>query len=404
MIRVGGGTYLERCREPSWNQIVGSGFRGAGVIAGLGSKVQLDTFIGKDDRGHLETIADLAGIGLSAEDIPETIRFEYLHPLSKPMIEPDLVVRDLFVNQRTIKIDGEYVLRYGVMEGSVRVRADMAVYDPQSPSNPRPFAENGSSAKRLAIVANRAEMKKLTGNPAPEEACADYLRAVGAEVLVMKCGADGCRVITSTGSTAVPAFRTKEVWPIGSGDVFSGAFAQAWMEQGLDPVEAAHRASRATAHYAETRSYPTVDEIAKETRPRLKLLAADKRKRVYLAGPFFTLSERWLIEEFRNALLNAGVEVFSPLHDVGRGPAEAIYSQDIAGLEKAGVVLACFDGLDSGTLYEVGYAHKLRLPVIGFVSADYSREAMKMPEGGDCRLIHDFATALYWTVWAATCE
>ena len=132
-------------------------------------------------------------------------------------------------------------------------------------------------------------------------------------------------------------------------------------------------------------------------------LPKEKVKTVYLAGPFFNLPQRWLIEEFKLALDNAGVPVFSPLHHVGRGNADDVYQPDIEGLKTCSVVLACLDGLDAGTVYEVGFAHSLGAKVIGFVSAERN-EDLKMIAGGGSELTNDFATALYLTVWAATCE
>lgn len=63
---------------------------------------------------------------------------------------------------------------------------------------------------------------------------------------------------------------------------------------------------------------------------------------------------------------------------------EAVYDPDIDGLKQSGVVLACLDGLDPGTLYEIGYAHRYGLPVIVFVSAE-REEDLKMPIGGGGR-------------------
>lgn len=171
MIHVVGGTYLEYCREPAWNELFGSGLRAAIALAKLGAHSKLNTLIGPDQRPVLEMKADTNCVVVEVTEIPETIRFEYLHPLSKPFIEPELVVRALAIEPRTLHLKAERVLRYGIMEGTAQVEAEMAVYDPQSPSNPRMFGENGSTAKHLAIVANRSEMKKLTQKTTTEEAC-----------------------------------------------------------------------------------------------------------------------------------------------------------------------------------------------------------------------------------------
>jgi nucleoside 2-deoxyribosyltransferase len=175
------------------------------------------------------------------------------------------------------------------------------------------------------------------------------------------------------------------------------------MELKLDPVAAATLASKGTSHYVETLDFPDKAVLQRTTFQALRPLPPEQCKKVYLAGPFFNLSQRWLIEEFKYALENAGVQYFSPLHHVGRGEADAVYDPDIEGLKNCPVVLACLDGLDPGTIYEVGYAHSLGAKVVAFVSAE-RKEDLKMIVGGGSQVANDFATALYLTVWAATCE
>jgi nucleoside 2-deoxyribosyltransferase len=400
MIHVAGGTYLEFCREPQWYELYGSGLRASLALKKLEVSVYFSTFAGKNQKPVLNLKA--GGIKLEVIDTSDAVLFSYLHPLSKPSIEPDIFLRGCQQRPNVINVDADCVLRFGVVEGSAKVRAKMATYDPQTPSDPRPFTENGSTAERLAVVANRIEAKRLTGQTDPKMACQGILNQ-GAEVAVVKCGTAGCVVGTKAGILLVPAYRTKSVWPIGSGDVFSALFAYGWMDLKLDPVEAATLASKGASHYVEARDFPDKAELQKTTFQALRPLPPEKCKKVYLAGPFFNLSQRWLIEEFKYALENAGVRFFSPLHNVGRGEADAVYDPDIEGLKACPVVLACLDGLDPGTIYEVGYAHSLGAKVIAFVSAE-RKEDLKMIVGGGSQIVNDFATALYLTVWAATCE
>ena len=44
------------------------------------------------------------------------------------------------------------------------------------------------------------------------------------------------------------------------------------------------------------------------------------------------------------------MDVFSPVHDVGPGPASEVAPVDIEQLRECDVVFAILDGLDSGTL------------------------------------------------------
>ena len=399
MIHVIGGTYIELCPERRWKETFGSGLRSSIALRQLGVRVDFSTFIGTNQKDVLFARAE--HIVLHPTYTKETIRFHYLHALSRPAIGPERYVRGCLASPKSIEVSAEKVLRFGMVEGSAKVEAQMATYDPQAPNGPRPFGENGSRAKRLAIVANHREAELMTRRVQPDLACKALVKQ-GAEVAVVKCGPDGCFVGTAKEVGHVPAYYSRRTWPIGAGDIFSAIFAYGWMEQGMKPVKAADLASRGTSHFVEN-GFPTEEALQKQKFTPLRRLSPRRRKKVYLAGPFFNMAQRWLIEEFRNALIDAKVRVFSPLHDVGRGEAKVVYGPDMKGLKESGVVLACLDGLDSGTIYEIGYAHKLGLKVIGYVSAE-REEDLKMIVGGGSEMTSDFATAVYLTIWAATCK
>ncbi len=72
--------------------------------------------------------------------------------------------------------------------------------------------------------------------------------------------------------------------------------------------------------------------------------------KVYLAGPFFTLEEPWVVGQARRDLKAMGLDVFSPYHDVGLGTAEDVVKKDFEGLRNCDVHFAIGDGLDSGTI------------------------------------------------------
>jgi hypothetical protein len=222
----------------------------------------------------------------------------------------------------------------------------------------------------------------------------------GAEVVVIKQGTAGAPVFTADGQTQVPAYRTSEVWPIGSGDIFSAVFAHYWLEQLSSPAEAAATASLATAYYCQTRALPIPRDPA--ALQALKLEAAPIkdyiRREIYLAGPFFTMAERWLINESRHALRQSGNDVFSPLHDVGHGLATDVVPLDLQALDTCDVVFAIVDGLDSGTLFEIGYARSKGTPVVAFVQNETPGN-LKMLEGSGCYISADFSTAVYAINW-----
>jgi nucleoside 2-deoxyribosyltransferase len=282
-----------------------------------------------------------------------------------------------------------------MLEGSAKIAARRCVYDPQSAFDPEIFDANGSSADELAIVANRGEIIGMTGENDPMEGAKKLIRA-GAAIVVVKSGSEGAWVITDGGSHRVPPFRSDRVWTIGSGDVFAGIFAARWAAHRDDPIQAAHRASKAVAAYAESMSLPspTVDVLDADPRPE----TAAQSGIAYLASPFFTMGQRWLVEEARRGLGELGFDVFSPVHDVGPGPAELVAPADLKALDECDLVFAVLDGNDSGTLFEVGYATAKGKPTYA-LAQNVPTEDLKMVQGSGAHVYSDFVTALHHAAW-----
>ncbi|MNG23475.1 Nucleoside 2-deoxyribosyltransferase [compost metagenome] len=74
--------------------------------------------------------------------------------------------------------------------------------------------------------------------------------------------------------------------------------------------------------------------------------------------------------------------------------------KDLVAIRACDLVFAIGDGLDSGTIYEIGYARALNKPVVVYAENE-SEENMKMMEGSGCILSKDYVTAIYKAVWAA---
>ena len=323
------------------------------------------------------------------------IRFYYNHPLVTPFIQRDERQHyNLHVCER-------HVVSFGMLEATAQIEGEWVVYDPQSPRNPISFREQGGKAKHLALVLNKSEARRLS-----EETELDSIKKVlfekeGCECLVVKCGAEGANVYTSAEDegTVIPVYKTRQVWPIGSGDVFTTVFAYYWFA-GSKATEAALNASRAVAAYCEGKG--DVDKVADAVKDGTlyERFVPKKRGPVYLAGPFFTLSEKLFVSDCRNLLKAMGVDVFSPFHDVGEGPAEDVVPKDIEHLKDCSCVFAIVDGLDSGTLFEVGYAVSLGKKVVAYVENE-TEGALKMLAGTGCDIEKDFTTAMYKTCWYA---
>lgn len=391
-LAIVGGVYHERVIWPSWDQIFGSAGRAAAAVSGHVDAAVLHSYARPDTAEAFQPYANQYGFSFEPTASEQTISFEYVHSLAPPTLTPSI---QRIRRNPSFEVSADNVLRFGMMEGSAVVRAKRCVYDPQSPVDPEPFGANGSQAEALAIVANRSEIVALAGISDPLEA-AQNLCGKGAALVIVKSGPEGALVVTKDGETHVPAYRTERVWTVGSGDVFAAHIAARWAVHGDNPVRAADIASRAVAEYAESMALPSPSVAS--------LLATDREPakvqsgRVYLACPFFTLSQRWLVDEARRALQEFGLVVFSPVHDVGPGPAQTVAPADLAALDDCDAVFAILDGLDSGTVFEVGYARALKKPVYALAQA-VSDEDLKMVAGSDCRVFDDFVTALHHTAW-----
>ncbi|WP_445682727.1 PfkB family carbohydrate kinase [Radicibacter daui] len=395
MITIGGGVYQERCIEPYWDDVYGSAGRAAAALSGFGCSIRLYTYRALPLLSGIDNLTAAFGTEVVGPEVPSGVEFEYVHSLGTPRITPR---PDAIHREPAIEVSGDVILRFGMLEGSIKASGRRVVYDPQSAFDPRPFHENGSDAEHLAVILNRHEGERLTGVSRPSEIATLIFDHWRADVVVLKMGGQGALVaVKGMQPVSVPAYRSDNVWKIGSGDVFSAAFTYFWGVCEKAPVDAAHLASRATCYYCGTRGLPIPTE---QTLNSMALAPVRPRAgKVYLAAPFFNLGERWVVEEVRYQLIQMGVAVFSPLHDVGVGPGEVVAKADLDGLDECSVVLAILNGGDAGTIFEIGYAIAQGKPVIA-LAQNMRPEDLKMPYGSGCRIYEDLVTAIYQTVWA----
>lgn len=402
-IHVVGGFYEERCTRPAWSETFGSGGRAAAAIATYGSEVIFHTYASPKSQSYLQMFAGAYKLYAQPSSIARAVAFSYLHDLADPHIAHVPPTQSMAA---PLQIQQDNVVRFGMLEGDAIVQAQWAVYDPQNQGAPVPFGANGSSAKHLALVLNSREAQQMAGLPQGDaQACARKIaQEQHAEVVIIKQGAQGALVWANQQATQVPAYRTQNVWKIGSGDCFVAYFAQAWMEQQLAPAVAADFASRATAYYVDTKGFTTPQtlEAAHYTpiHPTSGQLST-KPKKVYLAGPFFHLGQIWLIEQARTLLQSTGLHVISPFHDIGLGTAEDVVPLDIQAIEECDLVFAAADGLDPGTIFELGYARSLDKPVVIYSETQVGTESLKMMQGTGCEIYANFTTAIYAARWRA---
>jgi nucleoside 2-deoxyribosyltransferase len=401
---VVGGFYRELCRFPFNDETWGSGGRAAATIAGLDIKTMLFTAADANNAGLLATLSHVFNFTFNYIQTDITPRFQYDHALSTPLIWPSIRNNE----QVPFTVEAEEALVFGMLEAKPKVAAKRIVYDPQNPSQPLPLDADLSFSTTVAYVLNSIEARKLAGREDLVEAAYRIAQTYRPEVVVIKCGPWGALVYENGKTERVPAYETTAVSPIGSGDVFAAVFAARWAYESFAAYEAAQQASRAAALYVNSHVLPVpVAQLASSNDfvfPQLRsddnTLAADEYH-VYLAGPFFNIGQSWLVEESRSALQAMGLKVFSPCHDVGIGTAHEVAPKDLDALCKCRSVFALVDGLDPGTIFEIGYARARNIPVIALAQST-TEEPLKMILGSGCKLVSDFVTAIYRTSW--TCR
>lgn len=386
---VVGGTYQETCRDPYFLAMLGSGLRAAACLALVEPAVQLHSAV---EHASFEVArATAAGLSLNGPVWSErstAVGFHYETPLSSPRLfgrESRLI--------EPIDVAADTVLAFGMVEGPAGVQAQSLIVDPQHDIGLD--ALKAFDPKRLALLASGPEIVSLGGGLSVEASAAALLDMLPADVVIAKLGALGALVVTRDGSEGVGPRPTARTWPIGSGDAFSAGFAWAWGSQGAAAVEAARVGSAAAAAWCSTQTLPLPQQAFTQYPSALR-----RRPRVYLAGPFFDVAQRWLVDLAARSLTQLGAEVFSPFHEVGIGGTD-VAALDLAGLAHCDSVLALLDGLDAGTVFEVGWATCAEMPVVAFCQR--CDEADLTMVGGSGTVVYDdLSSAVYAAVWAGS--
>ncbi|MCL4784602.1 MAG: nucleoside 2-deoxyribosyltransferase [Bryobacterales bacterium] len=402
-LTVVGGWYEEICAEPYWHEYYGPGGRAAIALAGRNAAIRLLTYCPIGLKPKLEYQSTTFGFEYEAFGTASAVtRFQYLHWLRPPVISPASISPS---ELPTICLDtAENVVRYGFYEGDAIVKAKRAVYDPQNALDKvRPFNENGSSAQELFIVCNFAEGAKLSGETSPDSILEILLKMPNTIAVALKSAWDGVYVATQSQSEIIKPTPTAYVHKIGSGDLFTAETAYGWMILGLDPITATRRASAQVAYYVNSASLPLPESAVPTPASAPRVAQPDdpnKQYDVYVAGPFFNYAQLSVVEEMGDLFRDAELRVFSPYHDVGLSQSVQVAKQDLEALRACRIVVACLEGCDPGTVFEVGYARALDIPVLLYAPNLTDLHAT-MFLGSGCELVRDFTTAIYRAIWWA---
>lgn len=392
---VVGGTYFETCERPGSRVMFGSGLRAAGAISLVAQNLTLYTAVDDEFKMTAHSAAAALGVNTFWVKRSEPIAFRYYTPLSSPSIDGRTATCE------EISATDELALVFGMIETRPKVECKKLVFDPQQPREIQSLKISSITYEELVIVANASETRVLGKDESVEQAAKNLLDSSQAIAVVTKCGAWGALVTTKEGQHVIGAHPTNLVSPIGTGDIFAAAFAWAWGQENKPAVESARIASAVVASWTQNRVLPIMEEaFRKQTslQPPLK----PRPVQVYLAGPYFTLGQQWLVDLARSAISGLGAKCFSPFHDVGPGGDEVAIA-DLEGLAKSDSVLALLDGNDGGTIFEAGWATKNQIPIVAYASNPLE-ETAKMLRGTGAELHTDLSTAVYRAIWAGLRE
>ena len=393
-MKIIGGIYREICIDPRSDNLYGSALRSAVAISKGCDDLSLVGMVEPKIKENVAMLAKTFKFKVEIKYREKEIGFIYDTSLSTPRIY------GLMTNSiPTVEASATNIICFAMVEANIKVSADHLVVDPQGLSEID--GRISWSAKHLAIVANKWEAAGLlgTGENLDSETLAEKLQEkYDAEVVVVKCGALGAVVLDSGDILRIPAYYTNKINPIGSGDVFSSVFAFYWAEMRANPKIAAENASKATAEWVMNGPLQVISGNKSVTAPNAEVPISGQSSTVYLAAPFFTVSERWLVDLCRSALTNLGATVFSPLHDVGVGNTEGIAIRDLEGLKTSNAIFAVLDGMDPGTLFEVGYGAAIKKPIVIYVS-NRKNNNLTMFKANNTHIHDDLASAIYEAVW-----
>lgn len=95
---------------------------------------------------------------------------------------------------------------------------------------------------------------------------------------------------------------------------------------------------------------------------------SEKEYDYYVAGPFFDPEQTSSMERLEKVLEEHGKKLFKPrfvsqIEEVG---PEGCFADDIKGINSSKAVIANLMDEDAGTMFEIGYAHALGIPVYGY--------------------------------------
>ncbi len=295
-MEIVGGFYREMSLVPEIDQMFGSGGRAAAILSEITSDVILHTYT--DNDSDIAEFEKKYAIKVKKYRRDDPISFSYFHPLSTPHISKS----ENF--QPSIKVSGEVVLRFGLIEGDAVVDANRVVFDPQTWKQKAIYSINGSKANNLVIVLNELELAHSTSANNLIAQAQELLELNKAEAIVVKRGVKGCFVLEKNGNNfSIPSYLSNKVTKIGTGDVFSAIFAFYWGVKKERPSLAAELASKNVACFCESGGvdldYQKIDKLIP--------INFESFQPVTIFADQTGLGKRYILEEAKYLLLQFGI-------------------------------------------------------------------------------------------------
>lgn len=394
MIDIVGGIYREIDYDDISVEIYGSGFRGAKFL------LENKCHVGFHTVGNIEVLNYLReaqkvydNFTFNCSEYNDLITFKYSFSLDQPAIFPNLLNIE---KVKPINVLSENIIAYGMLEADYRITGSKVVYDPQTSIQPHKFSEIGT-ADELVYIVNRDEASTIASSTKINDIKSYFFNIENVKAFIIKNGPYGATLYLKEKEIRIQSYITNNVHKIGSGDIFTSSFGYYWMEKGLSIEDSAINASKSTAVFCDKKVFvdaTSLGEFVYEGYEGHNLT----NKQVYLASPFFSLSELILIDKIRSAFLSFGIKVFSPFHDIGLGDDVTIAKKDLEGIEQSDIIFCVLDNFDSGTLIESGYSLAKEKKIIGYHrTCDDNKLLMLKP--ANIEFYNHLTTAIYQTVW-----
>jgi len=293
------------------------------------------------------------------------------------------------------------------------------LFDPQDGIEPHiPHRSDFGSPEVYTIVLNSTELHSAYQQLEKKKSDADSIdmaKAIksinNADYIVVKKGMGKSFGICRNGIVIeyLPR-KTKSVWTIGTGDCFAATLFYYLIICGYEFLESLNFASTSVAYFCDSEYEPKIQlPNLRENPVDFEIIdfhdhESSYKYDVYLAGPFFTTQDLWLVTQVKASLESIGMKVYSPYHELGIvdsfeiAKKKYVAEKNLQAIENSGCVIILDDHRDPGTLIEYGASIEQKKKI--FIYSLRRKEHLNsMFFGSDFEVmsrISDICYSVYW--------